>query len=283
VLRSHWQIALAIFLILIGLGKIWDSSRNRGAGGTSSGIALGSTLGVAAFVILLVILLGHYQRGRHHDDPGDNFSRRASQVVEARDLQGAKSVEVSLRMGGGRMNINGGSAHLLNADFHFDRKWDNPVVDYHVTGDKGYMEVKQENSGINFGPTENSWDLTFSNDVPLDLRVDMGAGQGDLKLRDMNVTNVELHMGAGQVMLDLTGARKSDLNVDIKGGVGQVTVRLPKDVGVSAHASGGIGTVQARGLHENGNEYTNDALGKSPHKITLDIQGGIGEIELIEE
>ena len=238
---------------------------------------------MAAFVIVLVILLGHYQRNHHHSEPGEDFSRHASQVVESRDLQGAKSVEVGLHMGGGRMNINGGSAHLMNADFHFDRKWDNPTVDYHVTGDKGYLEVNQEKGGMNFGPTENDWDLTFSNDVPLDLRLEMGAGQGNLKLHDMNVTNVELHIGAGQVILDLTGARKSDLNVDIKGGIGQVTVRLPKDVGVSAHASGGIGTVQARGLHENGSEYTNDALGKSPHKITLDIQGGIGEIELVQE
>jgi predicted membrane protein len=99
----------------------------------------------------------------------------------------------------------------------------------------------------------------------------------------MDVTEVELHIGAGQVQLDLTGPRKSDLNVSVKGGVGQATIRLPKDVGVTAHASGGIGSVHTEGLHENGSEYTNDAYGKSPHKITLDVQGGIGEIELIQE
>jgi len=58
---------------------------------------------------------------------------------------------------------------------------------------------------------------------------------------------------------------------------------LPKDVGVTAHATGGIGSVRAVGLHENDHEYTNDAFGKSPHTIRLNIEGGIGEIELIQE
>jgi hypothetical protein len=62
-----------------------------------------------------------------------------------------------------------------------------------------------------------------------------------------------------------------------------VTIRLPKNVGVTAHASGGIGAVRAEGLHEDGREYTNDAYGKTPHKITVDVEGGIGEIELVEE
>jgi hypothetical protein len=279
ILKTYWPL----ILILVGLGKIWDSSRNRANGQASSGVALGSTLGVVAFVFVIVILLGHYQKTRHHDDPNDSFARHTSQVVETRDLEGAKSVAATLRLGAGELNLSGGSAHLLNANFHYDRKWDNPTVNYHLSGDKGILEVKQESGGANFGPSSNTWDLNFSNDIPLELRVDMGAGQGNLKLRDMDVTDLELHMGAGQVILDLTGPRKSDLNVSVKGGVGQATIRLPREVGVTAHAAGGIGSIRADGLHENGSEYRNDAYGKTPHKITLDVQGGIGEIELIEE
>jgi len=281
VLKTYWPL----ILILVGLGKIWDSSRNRGSakGRTTPGIALGSTLGVVAFVFVIVILLGHYQKTRHHENFTEGYARHASQVIEMRDLQGAKSVSASLHMGAGQLNVSGGSAHLVNAEFHFDRKWDNPTVDYHVSGGKGILDVNQESGSVNFGPSDNTWDLKFTNDLPLALSVAMGAGQGNLKLRDMDVTEVELQMGAGQVVLDLTGPRKSDLNVSIKGGVGQATIRLPRDVGVMAHASGGIGTVRAAGLKENGNEYTNDAVGKSPHKITLDVQGGIGEIELIQE
>ena len=275
-LKTYWPL----ILILVGLGKIWDSSRNRGAGQQSTGIAIGSTLGVVAFVLVIVILAAHFQKTRRHTDSGDNLTNHTQQVM---DLQGAKSVSATLRMGAGQLNVSGGAGHLLNADFHFDSKFDNPSVDYHVSHGKGLLDVNQESGHINFGPSENTWDLNFTNDVPIDLRVEMGAGQGNLKLRGMDVTEVELHIGAGQVQLDLTGPRKSDLNVSVKGGVGQATIRLPKDVGVMAHASGGIGSIHTEGMHENGSEYTNDAYGKSPHKITLEVQGGIGDIELIQE
>jgi hypothetical protein len=45
-------------------------------------VALGSTLGVVAFVFVVIILLGHYQRTRHHNDRNASFARHSSQVVE---------------------------------------------------------------------------------------------------------------------------------------------------------------------------------------------------------
>jgi hypothetical protein len=280
-LKTYWPL----LLILVGLGKVWDSTRNRGTGEgqASTGIALGSTLGVVAFVFVIVILLGHYQKTRHHDDPGDTFAQHASQVVEMRDLRGAKSVSANLHLGAGQLNVSGGSAHLVNANFRFDRQWDNPTVDYHVSDGTGYLDINQDGGHVNFGPSDNTWDLNFSNEVPLALNVEMGAGQGNLRLRGMNVTSVEVQLAAGQVDLDLTGPRKSDLNVIVKGAVGQATIRLPKDVGVKAYASGALGSIRSGGLHENGHEYTNEALGKSEHTIHLDVQGAIGEIELIQE
>ena len=87
-----------------------------------------------------------------------------------------------------------------------------------------------------------------------------------------------------QDMLNFPGGpRKSDLDVTGKGGVGQATIRLPRDVGVRAHAAGGIGSVDAEGLKKDGSDYTNEMWGKTPHKITLDVQGGIGSIELLQE
>jgi predicted membrane protein len=92
-----------------------------------------------------------------------------------------------------------------------------------------------------------------------------------------------MKMGAGQADVDLTGDRKNDLTAELQGGVGQLTIRLPKNIGVVVHASGGIGSVDAHGLrHENG-EYTNEAYGKTPATIRLTVRGGIGQISLIEE
>jgi predicted membrane protein len=90
-------------------------------------------------------------------------------------------------------------------------------------------------------------------------------------------------MGAGEVNLDLTGPRKQDLSADIQGGVGKAQIRLPKDIGVRAHAKGGIGSINVHGLTKDGDEYVNAAYGKSSTTIDLNVQGGIGEIDLNQE
>ena len=90
-------------------------------------------------------------------------------------------------------------------------------------------------------------------------------------------------MGAGQMLLDLNGPRKQNLSVDIHGGVGQARIRLPKDVGVRAHATGGIGSVNTHGFTKQGDDYVNTAYGKTPTSIDLSVEGGIGEIDLDQE
>ncbi|HEX3117707.1 MAG TPA: hypothetical protein VHP80_01350, partial [Candidatus Acidoferrum sp.] len=90
-----------------------------------------------------------------------------------------------------------------------------------------------------------------------------------------------LNMGAGRVLVDLTGERKKDVDADIQGGVGEATVRLPRNVGVVAHASGGIGGISAPDFKKQDDEYTNDAYGKSPTTIRVSVQGGVGSIRLL--
>jgi len=65
--------------------------------------------------------------------------------------------------------------------------------------------------------------------------------------------------------------------------VGEATIRLPRKIGVIVNASGGIGTINAHGLRNDGDDYMNDAYGKSPATIHLKVEGGVGRINLIEE
>jgi hypothetical protein len=127
VLRTYWPL----LLIAVGLGKIWDSSRSRASGQTSSGVALGSTIGVVAAVLIIVVLLGQYQKSHRKfstgsDDESDrgDFNSHTEEVVE---LQGAKSVRAELKMGAGQLDIEGGSSHLLNSRFFVQSKMGQPA------------------------------------------------------------------------------------------------------------------------------------------------------------
>lgn len=275
ILATYWPL----ILIFVGIGKIWDTAYRSRNPNAPLRVSIGATIGILAFVIVLVVLLWH----------GRSFSRRHgfssgtqhnSQSVEP---QGAKSAHARLEMGAGQLTINGGANHLLDADFTYSNSFDQPRVDYSVSGGVGQLNISQDSHPVHFGHSENDWNLHFSKDVPLELKVDMGAGQGNLHFRDIPLTRLDLNIGAGQMDVDFTGDRKTDLTADIEGGVGQANIRLPKNVGVIAHASGGIGSIGVHGLKHDGDSYTNDAYGKSPATIHLKVEGRIGEITLTQE
>ena len=276
IIGTYWPL----ILIFIGLGKMWDSMRQRSnPQGTRSGVSTGSTVGVLAFIAVLLFIFWH----------GRAFSRDRRTVWQHQartvDLQSAKSVHTSLEAGSGEITINGGSDHLVDADFDYDRSYDAPRVEYNVANGVGQLRISQDNGGTHthFGSHDIKWNLRFSDEVPLELRIEMGAGRGNLRLRDLQVNRLDVEMGAGQVDLDLTGDRRNDLTANLEGGVGQATIRLPKNVGVIAHASGGIGSINAHDLKHDGDEYTNEAYGKTPATIHLKVEGGVGQISLIEE
>ncbi len=291
-LYSNWQPAFdpwpvvstywPLLLILVGLGMFVDNLWHRGSSAPASRFPVGSTLGVLAFLLVLGVLLwrGHtFARAL----AAHNSSARSHHESRTVEIQGAKMVHLAIEMPAGELTLSGGTDRLLEGDFTHSGSWDTPKVAYTVSNGTGDLKVSQDGGGTHIQTTDNHWNLRVNKAMPMDLKIDMGAGQGNLRLRDVNLTNLELNMGAGEVNVDLTGERKSDLRADIEGGVGQANIRLPRNVGVVVHASGGIGTIDTHGLKHEDGQYVNEAYGKSPTTIHLTVQGGIGAIKLTQE
>jgi N-terminal domain of toast_rack, DUF2154/Domain of unknown function (DUF5668) len=276
VMKTYWPL----ILIFVGLAKIFDSARARRSGstGTNAG-SIGPTIGAVAFLVVVFVLIFHshaFSRGRH-------FSSTMKHESQHVDLQGANSIDASIQSAAGLLTVEGGASRALEADFNFAESYGAPVVDYHVASGVGQINVTQDHDSPHFGISHNEWDLRFNNSTPLNLKVEMGAGEGRLHLRDVPVTSLTLNMGAGRVMVDLTGDRKKDIDADIEGGVGQATVRLPRSIGVIARAEGGIGGISAPDFRKHDSGYTNAAYGKTPVTIRLKVEGGVGTISLLME
>jgi len=268
-LSRYWPF----LLIFLGLGRLWDYFRLRNHPEAASG-AWPSGGEVAVLLLLLLFGIG-LLRGR--------TSIREVHQVESVDRRGADSARVRIRMPAGELAVAGGANKLLEAVFDYSEAEGIPQIAYEVIGKQGQLDLSQPTSGPHFGRTRNRWDLRLANDVPMELRIEMGAGRSDLRLQGLSLNKLALQMGAGDLTVDLTGDWKKDLVVTIQGGVGRATIRLPKNVGVRAHAVGGIGSIRARGLKREGDAYVNDAYGSSGVAVRLDIQGGIGEINLETE
>jgi len=272
-LERYWPL----ILIFLGLAKLWDyfwarSHPDSGRGGEITGIVLA--------LVLVALVAGLVYSHSRRQWATRSFANHTQTAVH---LQGAKSVRAKIEMPAGRLNITGGASELFQGDFDFAGMEGPPRVDYSVNGGVGQLDIRQPEAGYAGGPAENNWDLRFRDDVPLDMVLDMGAGEGNLRLRGMNVTNLKVEIGAGRLDLDLTGGRQHDLEANVQGGVGQATIRLPKNVGVQVHAHGGLGAVNASGLKREGDTYVNEAYGKTPATIRMNIEGGVGAINLEQE
>jgi len=113
------------------------------------------------------------------------------------------------------------------------------------------------------------------------LNLQLGAGEALVDLSDSrSLTSFNLQIGAGEALVDLTGNKEEDLNIDIEGGIGELTLLLPGDTGVCIDATHGIGEIRSSGMKKDGHTYTNEAFNRSEVTMNIDIEVGIGEINL---
>jgi N-terminal domain of toast_rack, DUF2154 len=243
------------------------------------GVLVGKADRIERFVLLLVVVVATALFGGACQSQDVGEMRHESRTIQP---ENAQSVRANLEMGAGELQVVGAADGLMEADFSYNVVDWKPRVGYEVVGNTGELSVKQgSGGGVRLGgDARNEWDLRFNDEVPIDLRVQMGAGESDLDLDSLALTGLNLNMGAGRTTVDLTGDYKQDFDASIQGGVGQATVLLPSEVGVRARAEGGLGKINAEGLQREGESYVNDAYGSSDVTVDVDVRGGVGEINL---
>src|SRR5215207_5038764 len=203
-------------------------------------------------------------------------------VSRSVDPKNADSVRAQLKMGAGELNVTGGADQLMEGDFSYNVSEWKPKVSYNVSGQKGELVVKQGGAegGSLEGKARNEWDIGLNDEVPTDLVVQVGAGESDLDLDSLTLKGLDLKMGAGKTTVDLTGDYAQGFDASIQGGVGEATLLLPSGVGVKAKAEGGLGKINAEGLKKVGDSYVNEAYGESDVNLSVDVKGGVGQINL---
>ena len=197
------------------------------------------------------------------------------------ELGDAESVRAEIEFTAGILDISGGADALLEADFTYNVAKLKPEVEFtdgtlvvqqpDVRGYRTVQDIKD---------FRNEWVLKFNDEVPMDLKVIMGAGTGNLQLSGLSLTGLDVTLGAGKSTVDLSGDWARDLDASFDIGAAVITLRLPKDVGVRVEIEEGPTAVSAPGLTKDGNVYTNDAYGVSDVTLQIKMQTGIGQINL---
>jgi hypothetical protein len=208
--------------------------------------------------------------------PGE--TRREQQSIE---LDGSKSARVHLEMNAGELRVSSGATKLMEAEFTYNVERFKPIVEHRPNPAGSEIHISQgDTQGFTLGNNMSRWDLRLNDGVPLDVVARLGAGEAELNLGELDLRSVEMGIGAGEVRVDLRGTPKASYGVRIGGGVGETVVYLPRSVGISATAAGGIGNISVNGLEKRGDRWINPGHENDPVQITLDVKGGIGEIQV---
>ncbi len=219
----------------------------------------------------------------HLDGDGAGATQRSTQVVAREKAAKAEMVEAEFQMSAGELRLSGGAKELFEGEFAYSVASWKPEVRYDGSGFRGRLTVRQNGGGTQTGSMKNEWVMKLANDIPMDLRVQCGAGENELNLRELTLRSVEVKLGAGRVDMDLRIKPGKDVDVRIEGGVGEAKVLVPRDIGVVAEASGGLGEIDVRGMKKDGNRWRNGAYGKTAATIRLTVHGGIGAIRIVAE
>lgn len=130
-------------------------------------------------------------------------------------------------------------------------------------------------------PSEATWSLLLSRELPIDLKVQQGLGRVELDLTDLQLRELNVDGGLGELVLTLPDAGGVRGSVSV--GMGSVTVRIPSGVEAQLVVRRGLGAVNVQGNFEVADErYTTPGFASAPadERVELTVQGGVGAISV---
>ncbi|MCM3638600.1 toast rack family protein [Sporosarcina luteola] len=195
----------------------------------------------------------------------------------------AESLDVDIDFGVGTLFIQGGSPEWVSGEFSYNHKRLEPKVTYKKKKDIGSVKIKQGSKptfGFNKRKLKNEWDLHLTNEIPIDLDVDMGVSTSTLNLKGLQLNSLSVDSGVGESVIDMSGEWKKGFRADMDLGVGDVTIILPKQTGVRVNVSKGIGRVDLKDFTmQNDGVYVNEAYSGADVIIDITVDIGVGDVK----
>lgn len=157
-----------------------------------------------------------------------DLREKADSTSERVRAMGAKRVEAEIHMGPGDLTITGGASTLMEGEFQYSDGRLAPEIEYRVDGSVGELDMRQDQDGNWFprfwgGAYRNVWDVAFADNMPLDLRLQLGAGDISIDMGDTMLEELRVEAGAGSFDVDVSGSDRLD-ELRFSTGAGDVAV-----------------------------------------------------------
>ncbi len=130
----------------------------------------------------------------------------------------------------------------------------------------------------------SSYDLVLGKqNIPTDLRISLGAGEGKVVLTDTVMNEISSQVGAGKLVIDLSERSIPNERIYIELGAGEIVLQLPEGVGYSLEYDLGIGNISTDGKDiasfiGSEKEYKSENYNLADIKVNIVAKVGVGSL-----
>jgi hypothetical protein len=197
------------------------------------------------------------------------------EIVEKEEsvpLDGTESVAVDILFGAGELEIVAGeSDQLFSGRFLYNvEEWEPEI-----THSDGRLVIQQGDEEDSWGwPGEdaarNEWKLAFSPEVPFEMDIKIGAGQGELDLTDLQLEELDIDLGAGDFSVQFNAPNQVQMR------------RFTLDVGAANLEIEGVGNASPEDMIIQGGagKIALDLTGDWANSADIEVTSGVGQLEL---
>lgn len=179
--------------------------------------------------------------------------------------------ELAFSMTGGEFNIHPGAGLLVNGSIVYNVEQWEPEF----TRSNNFYEVKQVNpfsiSGIPTGDVVNTWDMTLTHEIPLNLSIEGGASNNEFNFTGLQLTGLKITQGASETTVRFEAPNPQSME------------EFSFTTGASSAELYGLGYANFSTLSfsAGAGDYTLDFTGALTHDATVNIKSTISNVTIL--
>jgi molybdopterin-binding protein len=191
--------------------------------------------------------------------------------------------EIHFNYGAGRMVIGSGAKpqELLSGSFT-----GGITEELHRNNGKAFLKINTPTDFIFPGVWPSgqhglNWNVTLTNEIPLQLHIHSGACEARLDLTDLKVTDLNIETGASSTDVTLPQAA-GFTRVVVKSGAAEVKLHVPQGVAAFIRESSGLSgiNVDTNRFPQSGHTYQSADYSTAENKVEIFYEGGVGSVDI---
>ena len=206
--------------------------------------------------------------------PGGNAINTGTFTSQESVLRaGASSLSLTLGYGAGDLSVKAGPTAAVAPELVMVKSTHEDIDLQWNVRSTGSAVVEAKGVGPDFlvGGLKRAWDVTVPSDIPVALTLNLGAGDFDIDVSNVMLTEATINNGASNLEVALPKP-SGNVPVTISTGASSVDLRVPAGVEYRVRVTGGLNTISG----------TQESAGYSTavNRLTIAISSGVSSITI---